>query len=259
MDHQSVSYTIDGSVATVVINHPPANTLSTQVMDALEHVVDELAAQDDVKTVVITGAGSFFIAGADIREISSIQSAAQGEAVTRKGQSILHKIESLSKPVIAAINGTCLGGGLELAMACHLRVASERARFGQPEINLGIIPGFGGTQRLPRLVGKAKAIEMILTGDMINAQEARTLGLVNQVVPDGEVVRQAQGLAKKIASKGQVAVRLALQSIELGACEPITDGLALESRHFGQVCETLDMREGIQAFAQKRQPQFQDR
>jgi enoyl-CoA hydratase/carnithine racemase len=144
-------------------------------------------------------------------------------------------------------------------MACHMRVASERARFGQPEINLGIIPGFGGTQRLARLVGPSKAIELILTGDMITAQEAKDLGLANKVVPDGEVLKQAQGLAKKIAFKGQVSVRLALEAIQEGSKKSLEEGLALESRLFGQACITQDMKEGLKAFIEKRQPKFQDK
>jgi len=161
--------------------------------------------------------------------------------------------------VIAAINGMCLGGGLELAISCHMRVASERARMGLPEINLGIIPGFGGTQRLTRLLGTAKAMELILTGDMVTAPEAKELGLVNKVVPDGEVLKQAQGLAKKIALKGQVAVRLALQAIREGSGKSLPEGLALESKLFGQVCMTQDMKEGLKAFIEKRQPKFQDK
>ena len=259
MGNQFINYAIEDAVATVVINNPPANALSSHVMTEIEQVFDEMASNQRVKVVVFTGSGTFFITGADIREIASIGSAKQGEDLTAKGQGIFNKIETLSKPVIAAINGMCLGGGLELAMACHMRVASERARFGQPEINLGIIPGFGGTQRLARLVGLSKAIELILTGDMITAQEAKDLGLLIKVVPDSEVLKQAQGLARKIASKGQVAVRLALEAIREGYKKPLAEGLALESRFFGQVCTTQDMKEGLKAFIEKRQPKFQDR
>lgn len=259
MGHQFVTYSVEDAVATVVINNPPANALSTPVMNEIEETFSELASNAGVKVVVFTGSGTFFITGADIREIASIESASKGQALTAKGQGIFNKIEDMKKPVVAAINGMCLGGGLELAMACHMRVASERARFGQPEINLGIIPGFGGTQRLARLTGKSKAMELILTGDMITSQEAKAIGLVNKVVPDSEVLKQAQGLAKKIASKGQVAVRLALEAIQKGLQMPLADGLALESRLFGQVCETQDMKEGLSAFMQKRQPKFQDR
>lgn len=259
MGNQYITYSIEDAVATVVINNPPANALSSPVMTEIEQIFGEMASSKEVKVVVFTGAGTFFITGADIREIAAIGSAKQGEDLTAKGQGIFNKIERLSKPVIAAINGACLGGGLELAMACHMRVASERARFGQPEINLGIIPGFGGTQRLARLVGQSKAMELILTGDMITAQEAKDLGLVNKVVPDGEVLKQAQGLAKKIASKGQVSVRLALEAIQEGSKKSLEEGLALESRLFGQACITQDMKEGLKAFIEKRQPKFQDK
>jgi len=257
--NQYITYTIEEAIATVVINNPPANALSTPVMTELAQVFREIASNSDVKVVVFTGAGTFFITGADIKEISAIESAKQGQELTAKGQGIFSKIENLSKPVIAAINGMCLGGGLELAMACHMRVASDRARFGQPEINLGIIPGFGGTQRLSRLVGKPKAIELVLTGDMITAQEAKALGLINKVVPEGEVLKQAQGMAKKIASKGQVAVRLALEAIREGYKKSLEEGLALESKLFGQICMTQDMKEGLKAFIEKRQPKYQDK
>jgi enoyl-CoA hydratase/carnithine racemase len=257
--NQYITYSIEDAVATVVINNPPANALSSPVMAEIEQVFGEMGSTREIKVVVFTGAGSFFIAGADIREIAVIGSAKQGEDLTAKGQGIFNKIEKLSKPVIAAINGACLGGGLELAMACHMRVASERARFGQPEINLGIIPGFGGTQRLARLVGLPKAMELILTGDMITAQEAKDLNLVNKIVPDSEVLKQAQGLAKKIASKGQVAVKLALEAIREGSEKSLEEGLALESKLFGQACATQDMKEGLKAFIEKRQPKFQDK
>lgn len=259
MGNQYITYSVQDAVATVVINHPPANSLSTPVMMELEAVLGELASSAEVKAVVFTGAGTFFIAGADIKEIAALGSAGDAEKAARLGQGIFNKIEQMSKPVIAAVNGVCLGGGLELAMACHMRVASERARFGQPEINLGIIPGFGGTQRLPRLVGQAKAVELILTGDMINAQEAKALGLVNKVVPDGDVLKQAQGLAKKIASKGQVAVRHALHAVREGVRQSLGEGLDLEARLFGEACGTEDRKEGVKAFLEKRQPKFQDK
>jgi enoyl-CoA hydratase/carnithine racemase len=173
------------------------------------------------------------------------------------GQAILNKIERLPKPVIAAINGLfCLGGGMELALACHLRVAGERVRMGQPEIDLGIMPGFGGTQRLPRIVGPSKAAELILTGDKIPGTEAQAIGLVNKVVPDGEVLKQAQGLAKKIASKGGAAVRAIMAAIGAAISTPLDEGLKREAELFGALCETADMKEGITAFLEKRQPKW---
>ncbi|MFY9269557.1 MAG: enoyl-CoA hydratase [Candidatus Manganitrophaceae bacterium] len=259
MANQFVNDTVEDHVATVTLSNPPANVLTMPLVLELEKVVDELAGNQEVKAVVITGSGTLFVAGADIKEIASISSSKQGEALALRGQAVFAKIEQMPKPVIAAITGFCLGGGMELALACHLRVAGDRARLGQPEINLGIIPGFGGTQRLPRLVGKAKAIEMILTGDMINAQEAKALGLVNKVVPEGEVLKQAVGLAKKIASKGRKAIEGALRAIQEGTTQPLPAGLVLEATLFAQICETADMKEGISAFLEKRQPKFQDR
>jgi enoyl-CoA hydratase/carnithine racemase len=175
------------------------------------------------------------------------------------GHSVFLKIQQSSKPVIAAINGVCLGGGCELAMSCHLRISGDRARFGQPEINLGIIPGWGGTQRLPRLIGRAKAIEWILTGDMYSAQEAFRLGLVNQVVPQDQVLKAAKDLARKLASKGAVAMRETLRAIDEGLQLPLEQGLAREADAFGRIADTEDSREGVSAFINKRQPQFKDR
>jgi enoyl-CoA hydratase/carnithine racemase len=229
-------------------------------MSELDKVVDELAGNDDVKVIVIAGSGNLFVAGADIKEIASIASSQQGEALAKGGQAVFDKIEGMKKPVIAAITGFCLGGGMELAMSCHMRIAGDRARMGQPEITLGIIPGFGGTQRLPRLVGKPKAMELILTGDMVNAQEAKALGLVNKVVPEGEVLKQAQGLAKKIASKGRKTIQAVLKTIQEGTqLQPPAGGFALEAELFGEICQTADMKEGLSAFMEKRQPQFQDK
>jgi enoyl-CoA hydratase/carnithine racemase len=257
--YQYVNATLEEGVVTLTINHPPVNALSTPVLKEIEQSMEEALSQDTVKTVVITGAGALFVAGADIREIATLSSSQQGREATARGQGVFNRIEKCPKPVIAAIRGLCLGGGLELAMACHIRVISDQARLGQPEINLGIIPGFGGTQRLSRIVGRAKALELILTGDMINAQEAKTIGLADRVIPDADLLRQAQGLAKKIAGKGQVAVRAALRAVHEGSEQSLSEGLALESELFGRLCETEDMREGLAAFLEKRQPKFKDR
>ena len=260
MANQFVNDVVEEHVATVTINNPPANALSTAVLSELETVMDRIAKDPQVKAVVITGAGNIFVAGADIKEISTISSGKAGAELTAKGLAIFNKIEQLQKPVIAAVNGLfCLGGGLELAMACHIRLAGDRVRLGLPEIDLGIMPGLGGTQRLPRIVGPSKAIELILTGDKITGQEAKEIGLVNKVVPDADVLKQAQGLAKKIASKGQVAVRSAMKAISIAISTPLVEGLKKESELFGSVCETADMKEGISAFLQKRQPKWQDK
>ncbi len=260
MADQLVTTQIEDAIATITINHPPANALSLAVMQQLDAAVTALTADPAVKVMVLTGAGSVFVAGADIRDVAQISSAARGRELTSHGQAIFDKIERSSKPVIAAINGLfCLGGGLELAMACHIRIAGDRARLGQPEIDLGIMPGFGGTQRLPRIVGPSKAAELILTGDKITAQEAKEIGLVNKVAPDAEVLKQAQGLAKKIASKGQAAVRAAMAGIHASLSGPLADGFKKESELFGALCETADMKEGIKAFLEKRQPKWSDK
>lgn len=259
MSDQLVNVVQDGAVATLTLNNPPRNVLNLALMDELEKCVDTLHKNDTVKAVILTGSGSLFVAGADIKVIASIKSTEDGEKLARRGQSLFSKIEQMHKPVIAAINGFCLGGGLELAMSCHIRIVGDRVRMGQPEINLGIIPGFGGTQRLPRLVGQAKAIELILTGDMINAEEAKRIGLANKVVPEGEVLKQATGMAKKIAAKGGKAIAAALIAIEEGMHEPLSIGLGREAQLFGEICQTEDMKEGLAAFLEKRQPKFQDR
>jgi enoyl-CoA hydratase len=257
---QYISSKIEDFIAVVTISNPPANVLGSKVMEEIDQLFSEMAKDPNVKAIVFTGAGGAFISGADIREIGTLSSAQKGEEVTTRGQAVLNKIEKMTKPVIAAINGFCLGGGLEFAMACHIRIASERARFGQPEINLGIIPGFGGTQRLVRIVGKATAIELILTGDMINAAEAKGIGLVNKTVPEGDLLKQAVGLAKKLTQKGQVAVQKAMEAIQAGEeVKSMEEGLKLESKNFGLLCETADMKEGVRAFAEKRQPKFQDK
>ncbi|WP_447979540.1 enoyl-CoA hydratase [Candidatus Nitrospira bockiana] len=254
-----LSCLIESGVATVALNHPPVNALTVDILTQLDGVFESLGQDTAVKAVVITGTGRFFVAGADIRAIAAIGSAQEGMELARRGQAILNKIESLDKPVIAAINGVCLGGGLELALACHIRLAADTARLGQPEINLGIIPGFGGTQRLPRLVGPSKALELILTGDPISATEGKAVGLISQVVSADDLVRHAQGLARRIAAKGPLAVRAVLRAVRQGAKDGLEEGLANEARLFGDLCETEDKREGVGAFLDKRQPQFKGR
>ncbi len=254
-----LSRSIENFVAVLTLNHPPANTLTPELLEELEAAFEALRVDDTVKVIVLTGAGRFFVAGADIRVLASIPSSREGTEMALRGQALFNKIEAFEKPVIAAINGACLGGGLELAMCCHMRLAAEGARLGQPEINLGIMPGFGGTQRLARLIGLSKATELILTGDLISAQEAKELGLVSQVIPADDLLRQAQGLARKIASKSQVAVRAVLRGIHEGAEPGLREGLALEARLFGGLCDTEDKKEGVAAFLEKRQPRFKDR
>ncbi len=257
---QIVKIAVEDRLAVVTIDRPPVNALNRQAIEELNACLDAIKADDTVKVIILTGGGSFaFIAGADIKEISQLAPGQQAAEVAAQGQAVISKLERLGKPVIAAINGVCLGGGNELAMACHLRVAGDRTRFGQPEINLGIIPGFGGTQRLPRIIGKGKALELMLTGDVITAQEAHRLGLVNHVVPQDQVMKVAKDLARKIASKGQIGIRKILEVVDAGLEQPLDTALAAEARAFGVVADTEDCKEGIGAFLQKRQPQFKDR
>ena len=254
---------MDETVAIVTISRPSenkVNVLTPKAMEELSHVIDDLAKDLNVRAIVITGEGPYtFVAGADVKEIAKITSRAQAIDLAKKGQSVLNKIEQLEKPVICAVNAVCLGGGMELAMACHMRIASDRAKFGQPEILLGIIPGFGGTQRLLRLSGQAKAREILLTGDQITAKDALDIGLVNQIVPEGRLLKESIGLAKKIAQRPQVAVQLIMRAVRDGAEKSLTEGLNLEIELFGDVSQTADMREGVTAFVEKRQPKFQNK
>ena len=258
-----IRYTIEDKVAVLVIDHPPVNAFNEQALNELGAAIDALNADPAVKVIVITGGGQLaFVAGADIGTFGEIfkgQDFDRAKAFMALGHSIFSKIENSHKPVIAAINGICLGGGLELAMACHMRICGDRVRLGQPEINLGIIPGWGGTQRLQRIVGPAKATEMILTGDQITAQQALQLRLVNMVVPGGEVMRQAKGLAAKIANKSAVGTAAALTAIRVGLDACLPDGLAAEREQLAKVVTSDDAREGITAFLEKREAKFQDK
>jgi enoyl-CoA hydratase/carnithine racemase len=258
-----IRYTIEDKVAVLVIDHPPVNALNEQALKELSEAIDALNADPSVKVIVITGGGQLaFVAGADIGTFGQImksQDLDRAKRLLELGHDTFNKIENSNKPVIAAINGVCLGGGLELAMACHMRICGDRVRLGQPEINLGIIPGWGGTQRLQRIVGPAKATEMILTGEQITAQQAMQLRLVNMVVPGGEVMRQAKGLAAKIANKSAVGITGALTAVRVGLDSCLPEGLAAEREQLAKVVASEDAREGIMAFLEKREAKFQDR
>ena len=256
---QYVKLRMEEKVAVVTIDHAPVNALSTPVMNELASTIDALAADDNVKAIVLTGNGMAFVAGADINEIAAIQDPGSAKALVSGGQSVFTKLENLKKPVIAAINGVALGGGLELALACHIRVASDRAKLGLVEINLGIMPGFGGTVRLPRVVGWAKATELMLTADTITAQEAFRIGLVNKVVPESDTVKQALGMAKKISGFGAKAIGAILTSLNDGRELSVQEHLDRESELFAGLTETADMREGVSAFKEKRRPNFTDK
>lgn len=258
-EYTNVRITVEDHVAVLTIDHPPANAFNHATVTELGAAMDELIANDQVKVIIITGAGEFaFVAGADINEIGQVKDSAAALEFLRLGQGVFNKIENSPKPVIAAINAVALGGGLELAMACHIRIMADRARVGQPETNLGIIPGWGGTQRLPRLVGSAKAIELILTGDMVNAQEAFRLGLANKVVPAGQVLAEAKGLAKKIAAKSKLTNEASVRAIIGGLKGSLEAGLALEADQFSKLIGSHDTTEGVSAFLQKRQAKFTD-
>jgi enoyl-CoA hydratase len=247
----------DGAVAILTLNRPKVlNALNGPMVDELGRAMLDLKRDDTVRVVIITGAGEkAFVAGADINELA-VQSPTSGREHALAGQHVFDLIENLGKPVIAAINGFALGGGCELAMACTLRLAADTAKLGQPEITLGILPGYAGTQRLPRLVGKGRALEMILTGAPIGAAVAERIGLVNRVVPASELMQEARTLAASLASQAPAAMRYIISAINNGLEMPFAEGCAYEATLFGLVAATEDMREGTRAFLEKRKPQF---
>ncbi|MFB3902637.1 MAG: enoyl-CoA hydratase/isomerase family protein [Acidobacteriota bacterium] len=255
--YQNLQVSAEEEIALVRISRPEVlNALNAPLLNELERAFQMLGQDEAVKVIIVTGTGEkAFVAGADIKELSSLDGLS-GRMYSQRGQRVFDSIEACPKPVIAAINGYCLGGGCELALACHIRVAGENARFGQPEVKLGLIPGYGGTQRLPRLVGKGRALEMLLTGDIVEAKEAERIGLVNRVVPAGELLDYCRELAKKIMANGPVAIRLALQSVHSGAGLPVQQALAMEASLFGLACGTDQMKEGTRAFLEKRKPEF---
>lgn len=256
----SVHIQVEERVAVLTIDHPPVNTLDAQTFTALRDAFDAALADEAVRVIVITGVGQSFIAGADVNELHAIGSIEEAREKAEAGQALFRRIERSPKPVIAAINGRyCLGGGNELALACHMRIAEEKAKFGQPEIKLGLIPGWGGTQRLTRLVGVGKAIELILTGDHIRADEACRIGLVNRVVPEGTALQEALRLAKHIAALSELAVARALDAIYTGLHLGVEQGLEYEVGCFCEMTDTEDRREGLRAFLEKRRPHFTGR
>jgi enoyl-CoA hydratase/carnithine racemase len=247
----------EASVVVLTVQRPQRlNALDTRTLDELEQAALDIQTDESIHAVILTGAGEkAFVAGADISEIA--QDTPDGaHARALHGQRVFDLIEHLGKPVIAAVNGFAFGGGCELAMACTLRLAADTARFGQPEINLGIIPGFAGTQRLSRLIGKTKALELILTGRQITAEEALTIGLINRVVPSIELMKEARSLAAELAAKPRIAVRYALEAVNRGVQMSFADGCRLEAALFGMVTTTDDMKEGTKAFLEKRKPVF---
>jgi len=247
----------DGAVATVTINRPAVlNALSLETLDELGRTMDALRLDEAIRVIVITGAGEkAFVAGADINELAR-QNPTGGREHALLGQQVFDRIEQLGKPVIAALNGYTLGGGCELAMACALRIAADTAKLGQPEINLGLIPGYGGSQRLARLIGPGRALELLLTGQPITAQEAHRLGLVNRVVPAAELKSEVRALAALLATKPPIAMRYCIDAVNQGLQMSLAEGQRLEATLFGLVVSTDDMREGTRAFLEKRKAEF---
>jgi enoyl-CoA hydratase len=253
----TLTFDLTDGIARITVNRPDKlNALNAIVIAELGDAVTRIETDSAVRGVIVTGAGGkAFVAGADISELTE-QGATGGRARAAAGQQVFRRLERCGKPVIAAVNGFALGGGCELAMACHLRVASENAKFGQPEVKLGIAPGYGGTVRLPRLIGKARALELLLTGEMIDAMEAHRIGLVNRVVPADRLLGEAEALLRAILGNGPLAVRACLEAVDAGLEMGVDQALLLEANYFGLLSATEDMREGTKAFVEKRKPVF---
>jgi enoyl-CoA hydratase len=262
MPFSTLAFDVDvrDRVATITVNRPDKlNALNDLTMSELGEAIELVTRRGDIGGAIVTGAGlKAFVAGADIAELST-QGPLDGRARALRGQEIFSRFERSPKPVIAAINGFALGGGCELALACHIRIASETAKLGLPEVKLGIGPGYGGTQRLPRLIGKGRALQLILTGEMIDAAEAFRIGLVNRVVSAGELMDAARAMLRQILAQGPLAVSLCIEAVNRGIEMSLDDGLGLEADHFGLLASTSDMREGMSAFLEKRPAQFSGR
>lgn len=255
--YETIKYEVAEQIGYVTINRPKAmNALNTQVLDELHAVFTEIAADDNVQAVIVTGEGKAFVAGADIAQMKEL-TAVEGRAMMTKGHNVMNLMESIEKPIIAAVNGFALGGGCELAMACDFRIASEKAKFGQPEVNLGIIPGFGGTQRLPRLVGKGMGKYLIMTADMIDAQEAARIGLVEKVVAPEELMDTCKAIAQKIMAKAPLAIAAAKTVINTGYNLDMKTASTLEIEAFTGPFGSEDKMEGMSAFLEKRDAKFQ--
>ena len=257
MPFENIQLELIPPIAVVTLDRPRVmNALNRQTFNELEVVFQQLATNDTIRVILLTGAGEkAFAAGADISELADL-SAVEGEQLSARGHAVLNQIEQCGKPVLACINGFALGGGCELALACTLRIASDSARLGQPELKLGLIPGYGGTQRLPRLVGQGAALKLLLTGEIISAAEALRIGLVDEVVPSSELRPRALELANKIAQMAPLAIRACLDTVHRGYDLPLAEALSLEAAAFGYCCSTEDKNEGTRAFLEKRPAQF---
>jgi len=255
MNYQNLLIEIENKIAVVTLNRPQAlNALNKDLLNEISSFLDEAEKNREIRVVILTGSGEkSFVAGADIKEFSDF-SGQQGELLAKEGQEkVFNKVENFSKPIIAAVNGFALGGGLELAMSAHFRIASENAKMGLPEVTLGLIPGYGGTQRLPKLIGKGRAAQMIFTAEMISAQRAYEIGLVNEVVPLSELLDKAKSIASKIASNSSVAISKAISAINLSGSKA---GFDKEIKSFGELFDEADFKEGVSAFLEKRKPDF---
>jgi len=256
MPYASVTLAASGGIATLTVNRPDKlNALNAATMAELGDAISEVRSRDDIGGLIVTGAGRAFVAGADISELAK-ETAVSARRLATEGQRIFGLFETSPKPVIAAVNGFALGGGCELALACHIRIATEQAKFGQPEVKLGICPGYGGTQRLARLVGKGRALQLLLTGETIDAAEAYRLGLVNRVVAADALILSATEMLRQILANGPLAVAACIEAVTLGLDMSLEGGLALEASHFGLLAATSDMREGTKAFLEKRPAEF---
>ena len=256
MDYNNILVEKEDHLAVITINRPKAlNALNDETLTEIDKAFTELMEDGQTRVVIFTGAEKAFVAGADIKELMEADGE-KAKVISSKGNTLFRMIESSDLVSIAAVNGFALGGGCELAMACDIRIASEKAKLGQPEVNLGLIPGYGGTQRLTRLVGKGKAKELIFTADMVDAKDALKMGLVEKVVDPDKLMEKAKKMANKIISKGPIAVKLAKQAINFGSETSLPDGIAFEKEKFGQACETEDKNEGTKAFLEKRNPEF---
>lgn len=250
---------MSGQICTLTIQSPPANALSSVLLDDLALQLDRIEKEDQPKVIVLKGERKFFSAGADIKEFTSLQGASDYRSLSERGQQLFARMEAFPVPIIAAIHGAALGGGLELAMACHIRIVTEKAKLGLPELTLGIIPGFAGTQRLPHLVGSQKAYEMILTGEPISGTDAYKWGLANKVVPEDKLAQTVSELAAKLASKSKPAINRVMQLIPYARSEQFEAGVEKERERFAEVFGSEDAKEGIQAFIEKRDPTFHDK
>lgn len=254
---QHLTLSVADGVATLTVNRPEKrNALNAATIDELGAAIDELRARRDVRGVVLTGAGRSFVAGADIAELRALDARAARD-LAQRGQAVFRRFETSPKPVIAAVNGFALGGGCELAMACHIRIAAAGAKFGQPEVKLGLTPGYGGTQRLPRLVGRGRALQLLLTGEMIDAGEAHRIGLVNQVVADDELLAVAERVLRQILANGPLALAGCIEAVDAGLASSLAAGLTIEATLFGLLTASADMREGTSAFLEKRPATFE--